>query len=261
MNDLKILENKLIPVYITDEGEKVVNARELHDYLDVERDFSTWINQRISDYGFENGIDFSTFLGESSGGRPPKEYVLSLDMGKELGMVERNKHGRKIRKYFIEVEKRAKNIIQKTQSVDGKQFALESTKMLMPLMEELKLSAASKMTAVKKLYEEAGIQLPFHVQLPDNLLTCTEIAKKIGVYSNSGNPHSQAVGAIINEIDIHPNEVETTMGSNEKHQYAQQQYYPSVLDKVKGWLTIKGKPNRIETSSRNYNVKYLKGGH
>lgn len=145
--------------------------------------------------------------------------------------------------------------------IDGKHFALESSKLLMPLMEELQLSAASKMTAIKRIYNEAGIELPFHVQLPDNLLTCTEIAKKIGVYSTSGNPHSQAIGAIINEINIHPNEVETTLGSNEKHQYAQQQYYPSVLDKVKGWLTIKGKPNRIETSSRNYNVKYLKGGH
>lgn len=144
--------------------------------------------------------------------------------------------------------------------IDGKQFALESTKMLMPLMEELKLSAASKMTAVKKLYEEAGIQLPFHVQLPDNLLTCTEIAKKIGVYSNSGNPHSQAVGAIINEINIHPNEVETTLGSNEKHQYSQQQYYPPVLKRVRAWLTIKGKPSRVETERGNYNVKYLSEG-
>ena len=261
MNDLKVLENKLIPVYITDEGEKVLNARELHDYLDVDTPFRKWVKRRINNYSFEEGLDFSTFLSESTGGRPSKEFILSLDMGKELGMVERNDQGKEIRKYFIEVEKRARNLVQNNQSVDGKHFALESTKILMPLMEELKLSAASKMTAVKKLYEDGGIPLPFHVQLPDNLLTCTEIAKRIGVYSNSGNPHSQAVGAIINEVDIHPNEVETTMGSNEKHQYSQQQYYPSVLDKVKGWLTIKGKPNRIETSSRNYNVKYLKGGH
>jgi phage anti-repressor protein len=258
MNALKILENKLIPVYLTDEGEKVVNARELHDYLGVERDFSTWISQRVSDYGFEKGIDFSTFLGESSGGRPPKEYVLSLDMGKELGMVERNRQGRKIRKYFIEVEKRARGIAQNNQSVDGKQFALESTKMLMPLMEELQLSASSKMTAIKSIYEEAGINLPFHVQLPDNLLTCTDIAKRIGVYSNSGNPHHQAIGAIINDLDLKPNEIETTMGSNGSHQYSQEQYYPSVMEKVRGWLTIKGKPERVETERGNYNVQYLK---
>jgi len=145
--------------------------------------------------------------------------------------------------------------------IDGKQFALESTKMLMPLMEELQLSASSKMTAIKRIYNEAGIELPFHVQLPDNLLTCTDIARKIGVYSNSGNPHHQAIGAIINELDLKPNEIERTMGSNGKHQYEQDQYYPSVLEKVRGWLTIKGKPERVETSSRNYNIQYLKGGN
>lgn len=258
MNDLKVLENKLIPVYLTDEGEKVVNARELHDYLNVETRFRTWIKRRLEEYGFEKNLDFSTILGESSGGRPSKEYILTLDTGKELGMVEKTKKGRKLRKYFIEVEKRARNIIQNAQSVDNKQFALESTKMLMPLMEELQLSASSKMTAIKSIYEEAGIKLPFHVQLPDNLLTCTDIAKRIGVYSNSGNPHHQAIGAIINDLDLKPNEIETTMGSNGNHQYSQEQYYPSVMEKVRGWLTIKGKPERVETERGNYNVQYLK---
>lgn len=142
--------------------------------------------------------------------------------------------------------------------IDGKHFALESSKLLMPLMEELQLSAASKMTAIKSIYEEAGIKLPFHVQLPDNLLTCTDIAKRIGVYSNSGNPHHQAIGAIINDLDLKPNEIETTMGSNGSHQYSQEQYYPSVMEKVRGWLTIKGKPERVETDRGNYNVQYLK---
>jgi len=142
--------------------------------------------------------------------------------------------------------------------IDGKQFALESAKLLMPLMEELKLSAASKMTAIKRVYDEAGIQLPFHVQLPDNLLTCTDIARKIGVYSNSGKPHAQAIGGIIDELDLKPNEIEKTMGSNGKHQYSQEQYYPSVMGKVRGWLTIKGKPERVETNRGNYNVQYLK---
>jgi len=70
MNDLKVLENKLIPVYITDEGEKVLNARELHDYLDVDTPFRKWVKRRINNYSFEEGLDFSTFLSESTGGRP-----------------------------------------------------------------------------------------------------------------------------------------------------------------------------------------------
>lgn len=256
-DNLTVIENKLIPVYETNQGEKVVNAKELHDYLGVKTRFRTWIKRRLEEYGFEKGLDFSTILGESSGGRPSKEYILTLDTGKELGMVEKNEEGRKLRKYFIKIEKRARKIVEKVSDISDKQFALESTKLLMPVMDELKISAASKMTAIKRLYGEAGIPLPFHVPLSDNLMTCTVIAKKIGLYSKSGNPHSQAVGAIIEDLDIGSNEVEKTMGMNEKHQYSQKQYYPSVLEKVKGWLHIKGKPSRIETERSNYNVQYL----
>ena len=52
MNDLEVIDNELIPVYETDTGERVVDGRELHDFLNVSRDFSTWINQRIKEYGF-----------------------------------------------------------------------------------------------------------------------------------------------------------------------------------------------------------------
>lgn len=257
-NNLQVVENKLIPVYETDKGEKVVEGRELHDFLNVGTRFNDWIQRQIGRYGFEEGEDFYSFLSKTqNGGRPSKEYILTLDMGKELGMVEENEQGRQIRKYFIEIEKRAKKITNTVSDVSGKQFALESTKLLMPVMEELGLSPESKMTAIKCLYDEAGIPLPFHVQLPDNLLTCTDMAKKLGVYSNSGKPHHQAVGAIIAMLDIKTNEVCVTMGSNEKTQFSQNKYYPSVLDKVRGWLIIKGKPERIETERGNYNVQYL----
>ena len=254
---LQIFENKLITVYETDQGEKVVDGKELHDFLDVKTHYTTWLKRQIKKYGFEENIDFFSYLKESLGGRPSKEYILTLDMGKELGMVEENDQGRQVRKYFIEVEKRARKITSRISDISGKQFALESTKLLMPLMDELGISPESKMTTIKCIYDEAGIPLPFHVQLPDNLMTCTDIAKKIGIYSKSGKPHSQAVGAIIDMIDLKPNEVCVTMGNNEKHQYAQNQYYQSVLEKVRGWLTIKGKPKKIETGRGNYNVQYL----
>lgn len=118
MEKLTVIENKLIPIYETDKGRKVVNARAVHDFLKVSRDFSTWITKRIEEYGFEEGIDFSTFLGESCGGRPPKEYMCTLAMGKELGMVERNQQGKQIRKYFIEVEKRFNQLIKKPETLE-----------------------------------------------------------------------------------------------------------------------------------------------
>ena len=74
-----------------------VNARELHAFLEVGKDFSTWLKDRIEQYNFIENQDFIIFpeTGEKSGrGRPAKEYYLSLDMAKELAMVERNEKGK-----------------------------------------------------------------------------------------------------------------------------------------------------------------------
>lgn len=77
----------------------------LHEFREVGMAFKDWIVRRIEEYGFCESVDFCSFLSESSGGRPAKEYHISLNMGKELAMVEKNAHGRIIRQYFIECEK------------------------------------------------------------------------------------------------------------------------------------------------------------
>ncbi|GIJ93520.1 hypothetical protein CAPN002_07380 [Capnocytophaga stomatis] len=89
-------------------GQRAVNARELHQFLGVKTQFKDWINRRIEEYQFIKGQDFEVFLKNEqnpSGGRPAKEYALSLDMAKELSMVEKTEQGRKARQYFIEMEK------------------------------------------------------------------------------------------------------------------------------------------------------------
>lgn len=93
------------------EAVATVDARELHAFLDIGRDFSNWIRGRVDEYGFVDGADFLTRKGFSpnlartQGGRPPIEYHLTLDMAKELAMVERNERGREARRYFIAAEK------------------------------------------------------------------------------------------------------------------------------------------------------------
>lgn len=102
-----LIVNELLPIYkTTDTGEKVVDGRELHGFLQSKQDFSDWIKARVEKYGFVLGDDFSISLGKSSGGRPSNEYILKLDIAKEIAMVENNEQGRAARKYFIEVEKR-----------------------------------------------------------------------------------------------------------------------------------------------------------
>jgi phage anti-repressor protein len=82
-----------------------IDARELHEKLKVGRDFSNWIKGRIEEYKFTEGIDFSPILAKNKKGRPAVEYKLTLDMGKELAMVENNDEGQRMRRYFIAVEK------------------------------------------------------------------------------------------------------------------------------------------------------------
>lgn len=85
-----------------------VNARELHEFLESKQRFSDWIKNRIDQYGFIDGQDFIIILGKSSGGRPSTEYYITLDMAKELSMVERNEKGKQARQYFIECERKVK---------------------------------------------------------------------------------------------------------------------------------------------------------
>ena len=99
--------NELIKVIVTTinhETVNAVNARDLWKFLGSRQEFANWIKGRISEYGFEEGKDFLINLSKSHG-RPSKEYIISLDMAKELAMVENNEQGRKVRQYFIEVEK------------------------------------------------------------------------------------------------------------------------------------------------------------
>ena len=96
--------------------KQTVNARDLHMFLEVGKDFSNWMKDRIEQYGFEENQDFIVYAktGENlTGGRPAKEYAISIDMAKELSMVERNAKGKEARKYFIGCERIAKELASK----------------------------------------------------------------------------------------------------------------------------------------------------
>ncbi|MEY0991728.1 antA/AntB antirepressor family protein [Escherichia coli] len=110
----------VIPGHIGGRETNIVSAKALHKALGVGKDFSTWITDRISEYDFTIGHDYSVHktispnLGKSpngaayskikQSGRPGKDYLLSVGMAKELAMVERTEQGRAIRRYFIQCE-------------------------------------------------------------------------------------------------------------------------------------------------------------
>lgn len=96
--------NELITITTNEVGEPSVSGRELHEFLGVGTPYDKWL-PRMTEYGFTEGRDFSTFLSESTGGRPSTNHLLTLDMAKELAMIQRTEKGKQARQYFIRVEK------------------------------------------------------------------------------------------------------------------------------------------------------------
>lgn len=97
-----------------DKKTNLVNARDLHEFLEVGRDFSNWFKARVKKYEFIENSDYIVFAktGEPDtevviNGRPKTEYGITLSMAKELSMVENNDKGKTARKYFIQAEKDA----------------------------------------------------------------------------------------------------------------------------------------------------------
>jgi phage anti-repressor protein len=121
--ELTIIDNSIIPIY-DNNNERIVNARELHGFLQVKDKFATWITRRIEKYGFIENEDFihiSQKCETSTGATIRKDYYLKMDTAKEISMVENNERGRHIRKYFIDIEKQFKqqNTKQPTNSIEA----------------------------------------------------------------------------------------------------------------------------------------------
>lgn len=116
MADVKAVQNgaqQLVRVFdglIGGVPAQICDGRELHAFLKNGKQFADWIKQRIGQYGFEENLDFVSFSPKSEkpqAGRRSIEYHLTLDMAKELSMVESNEQGRMARRYFIDMERRA----------------------------------------------------------------------------------------------------------------------------------------------------------
>lgn len=113
------MNNELIKITQDENGNSVVSGRDLHDFLEVGTPYDKWF-PRMCEYGFYEEIDFSTFLSESTGGRPRTDHALTLDMAKEISMIQRTEKGKQARKYFIEVEKAYKEQYRLPQTPEEK---------------------------------------------------------------------------------------------------------------------------------------------
>lgn len=107
-NELKVIENELIPVYETSTGEKVVYGTELRAVLEVKTPYKDWSIRRLKDCDAMEKEDFEAAQICAPSGQTMKEHIIKLDIAKEMAMLERNEKGKQVRRYFIQVEKKYK---------------------------------------------------------------------------------------------------------------------------------------------------------
>lgn len=87
-----------------DNDRPLVSARELYEFLEPKSRYNDWFD-RMCEYGFSEDIDFYSEKSKSSGGRPAINHQLSIEMAKEICMLQRNEKGKQARQYFIQLEK------------------------------------------------------------------------------------------------------------------------------------------------------------
>ena len=84
---------------------QTVSARELHERLKINTRFNDWF-PRMVEYGFSDGLDFYSKMSKTeNGGRPSKDYDISIDMAKQICMIQRTPEGKAVRQYLIDLEK------------------------------------------------------------------------------------------------------------------------------------------------------------
>lgn len=96
--------NELINIHY-DDDKPCVMGRELHEFLEVETRYNDWF-KRMCEYDFTENIDFYSFLSKTSdNGRPKQDHKLTIEMAKEICMLQRSEKGKIARQYFIQLEK------------------------------------------------------------------------------------------------------------------------------------------------------------
>lgn len=99
MNDLKLIENDLVPVYKTDTGEQVVYGSDLHRVLEVKSRYNDWIRNRIMDLSMEENVDYCVTTAEiKNNPNPKKNHLIKLESAREICLSERTEIGKRIRK-------------------------------------------------------------------------------------------------------------------------------------------------------------------
>ena len=171
--------SELIPL-TQHEGVQAVTGRDLHKFLEVTTRYNDWITRLIKKYGFAPGADYvlkNEYVPGANNRRYEKtDHVLTLDMAKELSMVQNNDKGRQARQYFIECERRARQPMAELSKMDVLKMALES--------EQARLALEEKTRAQSEALAAAAPKVDYHdtfIAEDGDLITIRDLAGKLQV--------------------------------------------------------------------------------
>ena len=248
--DLKVIEGEIVSVYEGKNGEKLINARELHKELGNKRKFADWIKQRIEQYDFVENVEFICFhkfvKANKYGNKSLKEYYLTIDMAKELCMVENNMKGKILRKYFIEVEKRYRSIVENPQNIfDVMRIALdqiEANEKRLKLIESETKENKQELSLAKVEIQE--IKRKIDVIIQKDYCLAYDIAEELGIYSENDLPHSNFIGAIARTLGMkvsykhyyEDEHVAIVPDISKGNQYYQVYYKPKAVKEIIEWF-------------------------
>lgn len=257
--ELKKIEEGIIPIYENESNERLINGRELHSILKSKRQFANWIKQRIEQYSFiENKeyIRFNNFVKGDENGYGNKtqiDYYLTINMAKEICMVENSEIGKKMRLYFIEVENRYQNIIKNPSNIfDFMRLALDEIEKNSSKIEEVKGLALKNRTEIENLKSKIDIKIQ------KNYCLASDIAEQLKLYSENKIPRSNLVGAIARQLGYktsfkhyYEDKYIAIIKDISKNDYWQVYFKPIAVEEITKWFN----KNKDEIY---YEIQYVK---
>ena len=242
--DFKIVEEGIVPIYENETKVRLINARELHEKLRIKRRFANWINDRIEKYEFVENSDFikrNNFVTVGNLKRPQIDFYVTINMAKELCMVENNEIGRKIRKYFIEIEKRYRNILNNTNNTNS---LIDIMQNAINYMRENNIRVENLEIGLNEVKEDINdLKSKMDVKIQNNYCLASDIAEQLKLYSENKIPHSNLIGAIARQLGYkisykhyYEDENIAIVKDISKNEYWQVYFKPKAVKEIIEWF-------------------------
>lgn len=159
-----------------------VSAKELHAFIGPKSKFADWIKNRIKQCQLIEGVDYgiySKILEKIGRGRPESEYILSVDAAKQLCMVEGNEKGREARLYFIECEKKLRQVVSQTSEMSDDEFMAIALQRANRVLE----NKSRLLAQAEKIIEVQAPKVEYYEKVlnSESVHQITVIAKELGM--------------------------------------------------------------------------------